>query len=242
MEVLVLGATGTVGAHIARELSARGHAVRAASRSSRDWPVDLTTGAGLNAALDGTEVVVDASNAPPRAAEPVLVGGSERLVAAGAEAGVAHHVCVSIVGIDETPMAYYRLKVRQEAAVEAGSVPWTIVRATQFHELVAGALGAAAKRAVSPRGRIRVQPVAAKEVAAAIADVAAGPARRDRVKVAGPEVRTVSELARAFPRGTVPVPLPIPGPLGRALRAGTLTTDTADVVGTTTWEQWLASA
>ncbi len=170
MEILVLGATGTVGAHVARELTRRGHAVRAASRSAADWPVDLTTGSGLDAALEGVEVVVDASNAPPKSAEPVLVGGSERLMVAGAAAGVRHHVCISIVGIDDTPTAYYRTKVRQEAVVTAGRVPWTIVRATQFHELVAAALGALGQRGVSPRARIRLQPVAAREVAAAIAD------------------------------------------------------------------------
>ena len=242
MEVLVVGASGTVGRHIAAELAARGHAVRAASRSAERWPVDLTNGDGLAAALEGAEVVVDASNAPPRQAEPLLVGGNERLLAAAAEAGVAHHVCLSIVGINDTPMGYYRIKVRQEAVVTAGAVPWTIVRSTQFHELIAGALGAAARRGASPRASIRVQPVAARETAVAVADAAEGAPRAGRLTVAGPEVRTLSELARAFPRGRIPVPVPVPGALGRALRAGTLTTASADVVGTITWEQWLASA
>lgn len=130
----------------------------------------------------------------------------------------------------------------QEALVTAGAVPWTIVRSTQFRELIAGALGAAARRGASPRGRIRVQPIAAREAGAAVADAAEGSPRTGRVTAAGPEVRTLSELARAFPQGRIPVPVPIPGALGRALRAGRLTTEAADVVGTTTWEQWLASA
>ena len=247
MEILVIGATGLIGHEVARALHDRGASVRAASRTSADRPVDLTTGAGLADALDGADVVVDASNGPPggERARPVLVDGTRRLLAAEALAGVRHHVAVSIVGIDAVPLPYYRLKLEQEALVAGGPVPWSVVRATQVHELVDGLLSAAARRRVAPRSRARLQPAAASEVGAAVAEVALG-APRGRVDVAGPEVRTVTELAalrrRAGRPGGVPVPVPLPRRLGRPLRAGNLTAARADVTTATSFERWLATS
>ncbi|HEU4658965.1 MAG TPA: NAD(P)H-binding protein, partial [Capillimicrobium sp.] len=137
MRVAIVGGTGTIGRELARELAQRGHEVRALSRHAPEHRVDLTTGEGLDAALAGCEVVVDASNQPPSGKGPsVLVEGSRRLLAAEAVAGVGHHVCVSIVGCDAVPLAYYRLKTEQERVVQDGPVPFTIVRVTQFHELI----------------------------------------------------------------------------------------------------------
>jgi uncharacterized protein YbjT (DUF2867 family) len=94
-------------------------------------------------------VVIDASNGPPsRQARAVLVDGSRRLLEVERRVGVGHHACVSIVGIDAVPMAYYRVKVEQEQVVEGGGVPWTIVRCTQFHDLLGGLLAAAGRRAI----------------------------------------------------------------------------------------------
>jgi uncharacterized protein YbjT (DUF2867 family) len=125
MVIAVAGATGSIGKPVAMELLARGHEVRALSRSAPAFPVDLTTGAGLDAALDGCDALVDASNAGPAAAaaREVLIDGGRRLLEAAGRAGIGHHVCISIVGIEHVPMPYYEIKVEQEALVRASEVP-----------------------------------------------------------------------------------------------------------------------
>lgn len=244
MRIAVAGGTGTVGRHVVACLARDGHEVRALSRHAPEHPVELTTGAGLDAALAGCEVLVDASNGPPTRARPILVEGSRRLLAAEQRAGVAHHVCVSIVGIEDVALAYYRVKVEQEGVVETGEIPWTIVRCTQFHDLIGALLAAAGRWRVLPGVRARVQPVEVTEAAEAIASVASGPPRRTRVTVAGPEVHELRSLGRqwrdATGRRTLELPIPLPGKLGRALRDGRLTDAEPDVRGQVTFASWLA--
>ncbi|MEU2632071.1 NAD(P)H-binding protein, partial [Kitasatospora sp. NPDC007106] len=118
MRIAIVGGTGTLGSHVTEELRARGHEVRVLSRRSPEHPVDLTTGAGLAAALAGCEVVVDAANSrSAKGAERTLVDGTRHLLAAERAAGVGHHVCVSIVGCDRVPVGYYAVKTAQERAV-----------------------------------------------------------------------------------------------------------------------------
>jgi len=245
MRIAIAGGTGTLGRPIAAELSERGHEVRVLSRHAPEYQVDLTTGAGLAAALDGCQVVVDASNGPPRAAAATLVAGNRRLLDAGREAGVGHHVCVSIVGCDRLPVKYYKVKTQQEDIVARGPVPWTIVRATQFHELVAALFGAAARYWVVPAFRGVLQPVAAAEAAHAVADVAVGEPLRGRLEVAGPEVIPIGDLAatwlRTVGRQALIVPVPVPGRVGRALRDGWLTDPRPDVRGSVTFAAWMSS-
>lgn len=241
------GGTGTIGRHVVAALTARGHEVRALSRHAERYAVDLTTGAGLSAALAGVDVVVDASNASSSTADAraTLVDGTRRLLAAEHDAGVRHHVLVSIVGCHDVPMAYYGVKVEQERAVAAGAVPWTVVAATQFHEFVAGTLAGAARRGVVPLLRALVQPVAARDAASAVADAAERQPLRGTTTVAGPEVLDLRDAARAWRAATgsraVPVRVPLPGKLGRALRAGGLTDPRPDARGTTTFRDWLAA-
>ncbi|WP_326698800.1 NAD(P)H-binding protein [Streptomyces sp. NBC_01754] len=244
LTVAVVGGTGTLGSAVVEELRKRGHRVRVLSRRSTEYPVDLTTGAGLPGALAGCDVVVDAGNsASPKRAKATLVDGSRLLLAAEEKAGVGHHVAISIVGCEKVPIGYYRTKVAQEEVVECGPVDWTTVRATQFHELVAGVLASLARSGLHPLPRAPLQTVASVEVAHAVADVAERPALRGRVEVAGPEIVDLRDLAlrwRAAHRSRVlPVPVVLPGAVGRALRAGALTTDRPDVRGTTTFAQWL---
>lgn len=247
MRVAVAGGTGTLGRHVVTELAAGGHEVRVLSRSGPDFPVDLTTGSGLERALAGCAAVVDASNATSaRRAAQVLVAGSRLLLAAERQAGVGHHVCVSIVGCDRVPFGYYRVKAQQEQVVRAGPVPYSLVRATQFHELAATALAAAARFRVLPVPPIRLQTVAAAEVARTVAGVVTGAPRGGAIQVAGPAQVTAADLARTWRsvtgRAAVLVPVPLPGKLGRALRDGGLTTDHPDVRGTITFAEWLAAA
>lgn len=244
MRIAVVGGTGTLGRQVTAQLDRRGHEVRVLSRSSPQFPVDLMSGRGLPSALAGCGAVVDASNTQ-RQARQVMVEGSARLLAAEQQAGVGHHVCISIVGCDRVSMGYYRVKVGQEEVVAHGPVPWTIVRSTQFHELVATVFTAAARYRVLPAPAMPLQPVAAAEVARVLADAAESDPSGGRISVGGPQVVSVRELARSWQsatgRSAVLLPVPLPGSIGRALRAGALTAKDADVAGVTTFADWLAS-
>jgi uncharacterized protein YbjT (DUF2867 family) len=243
MNIAIVGGTGTLGRHIVTELRERGHAVRVLSRSAPEYRIDLVTGDGLEEALDGCQVVVDASNNSSRTAAATLVEGSRRLLAAGQAAGVAHHVCVSIVGCERVPFGYFQVKAAQEEVVRHGPLLWTIVRATQFHEYVAATLASMARTRMLPAPKAVLQPVASAEVARVVADVAEGQPHRDRISIAGPELASVKALATMWRRTTgtraMLVPLPLPGKLGRALRAGALTDGQPDVRAAATFAEWL---
>jgi uncharacterized protein YbjT (DUF2867 family) len=139
-------------------------------------------------------------------------------------------------------MGYFQVKAAQEEVVAAGPVPWTVVRAAQFHEYLAAMLGAGARYGILPAPRALVQPVASAEVARAVAGVVVGGPRRGRFEVAGPEVTSLRELAvtwrRAAGSRAVLVPVPLPGRLGRALRGGVATTARPDVRGVLTFGSW----
>src|SRR5215831_3916487 len=126
MTIAIVGGTGTLGRKVAAELESRGHKVRPLSRHAPEYRVDLATGDGLGPALAGCDVVVDASNSSARKPAGTLVDGSRRLLEAEAAADVKHHVCVSIVGCDQVPMSYFRVKADQERVVSQGAVPWSI--------------------------------------------------------------------------------------------------------------------
>jgi uncharacterized protein YbjT (DUF2867 family) len=244
MDIAIIGGTGMLGGPVVAELARRGHTTRSLSRSSAAHPVDLETGAGLDAALQGVDVVVNAVNGEPsKKGRDVLVDGTRRLLEAEVAAGVGHHVEISIVGADRVPMTYYTLKAEQEALVQDGPVPWTIVRATQFHEFVASVFRSAAARRVLPGGGVPVQPVAAVEAARAIADVAERGPQRRTVNVVGPRVEDLGVLSAAWRgahgRRAVRIPVPAVTRLTKALRAGVLTTETPDIRGTTTFTTWL---
>lgn len=197
----------------------------------------------MNAGLTGCDVAIDASNDSSKRAAATLVDGTRRLLAAEAAARVSHHICVSIVGCDRIPLRYFRVKTAQERAVEDGMVPWTIVRATQFHELLAMSLASASRWRVMPLPRGTLQTIAVREVAHAIAGIAENVPLRRRVLVAGPERNELRELARAWNtvtgRRVALLPIPLPGAIGQALRAGALTAEAPDVLGTTSFNTWL---
>ena len=240
-----------LGRAVADELRNRGETVRVLSRHSADYRVDLTTGEGLEAALSGCSVVLDTSNnSNAKKAKELLVDGTRRLTAAAKAAGVQHYLAVSIIGCERVPVGYYRVKVEQQDIVSKSPVPWTIVRATQFHGYLAEAFAASAKAGVLPLLNVPLQTVAVSDVARVIADaIAAGP-RGDTVAVAGPEVTDARTLARTWKHArhsrALPVPVPLPGKIGRALREGAMTAAAApspeDVVrGSVTFDQWMAA-
>jgi uncharacterized protein YbjT (DUF2867 family) len=253
MKVAVVGGTGVLGRPVVAELAARGDEVVALSREpGRTMPegvshqrADLTTGDGLAEALAGVEVMVDASNSStPRRAAPVMVEGTKRLLRAGAEAGARHYVGVSIVGCERVPMAYYKVKVEQEEAIGAGAIPWSLLRATQFHTLIDYLFKQDARFGIVRSGSARFQPIDPPLVAERMAGAAhADPAGR-LPDVAGPEVLTLSELAKAWRQAghrALPLRFPMIGPIGRPLREGALCNPDA-AAGGRSFEQWLADA
>lgn len=251
MKVAVAGGTGILGALTVAELAARGDEVLALSRTpagtlpggASHRRVDLTTGKGLGEALAGVEAVVNASNSNPRHAGPVLIDGTHHLLRAEARADVRHHVDVSIVGCDRVPMGYYEVKVAQEAAIAAGDVPWSLLRATQFHGLLAWAFESAARWRLSPRGSARLQPVDARVVAKRLAEAAHSEPSGRLADVVGPQVQTLSELSVAWAaakrRVLLPLRIPMVGKLGRPVREAALCNPQAKGEGPS-FERWLA--
>lgn len=250
MQVAVVGGTGMLGSPLVAELGRRGHEVRVLSRGKADAQpppgashrrVDLARGEGLDAALEGVEALVDAANSRWQA-QGVLVEGTGRLAAAAARAGVRHHLLISIVGCDRAPMSYYRAKAAQEQALATSAVPWSILRATQFHELIGQWLAAAARLRLRPTGAARLQPIDVEVVARRLADaLEQGPGGR-LPDLAGPRVETLGELSAAFAtareRRLVPLRLPSLGGLGRALRDGVLCNESAATPGPS-FAEWL---
>jgi uncharacterized protein YbjT (DUF2867 family) len=253
VNVAVPGGTGTLGGAVVEELVGRGHDVRVLSRRPPPRPqpgsvhhaVDLATGAGLRAALAGVDAVVDATNTPGsgRKATPVLVDGTRRLLDAEAGQAVGHHVAISIVGVDVVPLSYYRAKLAQERIVEDSPVPWSIVRATQFHELLDRIFGMTARAAIVPATGFPVAPVDPRFVATVLGDAAeAGPGGR-LAPVAGPQTAPLGELAREWARARhrrlVALALPLPPAMRRALYGGGLVPGAEAITGGPSFGEWL---
>lgn len=241
MRVAVAGGTGVVGRHVVESLRAGGDDVVVLARSAG---VDLTSGAGLREALGGVEVVVDVSNVSTtsrRRSVAFFESSTANLLAAGQEAGVQHVVVLSIVGCDRVDLGYYAGKQRQEALVRDGHVPFTLLRATQFHEFAAQVLERSGPVVLVPRWQ--AQPVAAREVASAlVAAVRTGPAGRVP-DLAGPQRREMSDMVRAVvsARGLrrPVIAVPLPGRAGRAMANGALVPTEDGPRGTQTFDDWL---
>lgn len=231
--VLVTGGTGTLGREVVRQLGAAGHAVRVLSRRPQEraaagveWAVgDLTTGAGVAEAVSGVDVIVHCAS-DGRAPAGDLAGARTLLDAARA-AGSPHLVYISIVGVDRVPFRYYRVKLEVERLIEDSGLPWTVLRATQFHDLVLMLTRLLAKSPVVPvPARTRIQPVDVRDVAARLVQLASGPPAGRVPDLGGPEVRSVADLVRATIRAlglrrfVVPVPVPLPGKAAAGYRRG----------------------
>ncbi|GEP33414.1 3-beta hydroxysteroid dehydrogenase [Nocardioides szechwanensis] len=240
MRIAVAGGTGVVGHHVVEVARERGHHVVVLSRSEG---VDLTTGAGLTERLDGVDAVIDTTNqvSQRRADSEAFFGGVTRtLLSAEAAAGVRHHVVLSIVGIDDVDSGYYAGKRLQERIAAEGPVPWSVLRATQFHEFAEQALGFVRVGPFSLVPRMLSQPVAAREVGEALVDLAEGDPAGQAPELAGPERLQMVDLARKVAHGRRVVPVRVPGAAGRAMRTGALVPTGDGPRGRVTFDAWLA--
>ncbi|MER5647583.1 NAD(P)H-binding protein [Streptosporangium sp. NPDC002524] len=195
MKFAVIGGTGLIGSKVVRLLNAAGHEAVPHSLSTG---VDVLTGQGVDAALAGADVVVNLTNSPTfDEASPAFFRTSmDNLLAAAGRAGTGHFVILSIIGVDQVPTDYYRAKTLQEDLLRAGPVPYSIVRAAQFMEFVGDILSWTADDGTVRLPRTPLQPVAAADVAATVADVAAGAPLNGVLDVAGPDVYPLDELGR----------------------------------------------
>jgi uncharacterized protein YbjT (DUF2867 family) len=242
--IAVAGGTGTVGRLVTEFVRQRGHDAVVLSRSTG---IDLVTGAGLDTVLAGVDAVIDVSNTlSMSAAASVRHFQTTAQVLADAErrAGVRHHVLLSIVGVDAPHSSgYYRGKLAQERAVAAAGVPWTLLRTTQFHEFAQQLFQRTRFGPFVLVPAMRSQPVAAREVAARLVELAEGAPAGRVTDLAGPRVERIAELARRYARASrasgLVVELPLPGAVGRAMRqAGLLPAPDADVRGPA-YADWL---
>jgi uncharacterized protein YbjT (DUF2867 family) len=197
MKIVVIGGTGLIGSKVVSKLSERGYDVIAASPNSG---VNTLTGEGLAEVLKGASVVVDVSNSPSFEDAPVMEffkSSTGNLVSYEAAAGVGHHVALSIVGCDRLPdSGYMRAKVAQEKLIKDSSIPYSIVRATQFFEFVNRIADSATEGNTVRLPPVRFQPMAADDVASEVARVAMGPPLNGIVEIGGPEQFPFDELIR----------------------------------------------
>ena len=196
MKIVVVGGTGLIGSQVVRRLDEQGHEVTAAALSTG---VDLLTGAGLDRALAGAEVVVNLTNSPTfdEASVAFFQASMDHLLAASRKAGAGHVVILSIVGVEQVPeLDYYRAKVLQEDLLKAGGIPYSIVRATQFMEFADAVLSWTTDGETVRLPRTPLQPIAAADVAAVVAEIAAGAPLDGTLDIAGPEVFPLDELGR----------------------------------------------
>ena len=198
MKIVVIGGTGLIGSKTVAILHQGGHEVVAASPQSG---VNTITGEGLKEVMVGTQVVIDLANSPSFEDKAVLEffeTSGRNLLAAEAAAGVGHHVALSIVAIDRTDNGYFRAKVAQEKLIVASGIPYTIIRATQFMEFLRGIADSSADGNVVRLPTCLLQPIAADDVAANVADVAVAAPRNGIVEIAGPERAPFNEIVARY--------------------------------------------
>ena len=246
MKVVVIGGSGLIGRNVVRRLVGQGHDPVPASPATG---VDTITGEGLAEVVVGADVVVDASNAPVWDDDAVMeffTTSSRNLLAAEHDAGVGHHVAVSIVGADRLPdSGYLRAKVAQEAEIEAGSIPYTILRATQFFEFLSQIVEAGAEGDSVRLSTGLIQFVAADNVAAMVAELAIGPPVGGGVELGGPEALGIDAWGRRLFAATGDNRAVISDPharyYGTELHGRELTPGEGARTGTVDFDTWFAA-
>ncbi|HLZ57429.1 MAG TPA: NAD(P)H-binding protein [Ktedonosporobacter sp.] len=251
--VLVTGGAGTLGRLVVTQLIDAGYTVRIMSRRSAaptllpgtsQAQADLETEQGITTAVEGVDVIVHCASSPFKHTQQIDVDGTRRLLEQACAANISHVVYISIVGIDRIPYPYYCYKLAAEELVQNSGLPWSILRATQFHSLLDLALQAATKLPLATMlpTDLRCQPISAIEVAQRLGEIVRmGPGGR-LPDIGGPEVCTLEELAHSWLalRGMrrAIVPLWLPGKSAEAFRRG-YNTCPEHAVGKITWAEWV---
>lgn len=243
MKIVVLGGTGLIGSKVVQILQAQNHDVLAASAQN----VDVLTGRGLSEVLRGAQVVIDLTNSPSFEDTAVMnffMTSAGNLFPVETAAAVRHHVALSIVGADRmVNIGYMRAKVAQENAIKASGIPYTIVRSAQFFEFVGPLVDSSTSGKTVRISNVLMQPIAAEDIAAAVARVALQPPKNGYINVAGPDRLRQDELAREFlqsrhdPRKVVTDPSL--GYYGGQVPENALVPAHADVLGATHFSDWL---
>jgi uncharacterized protein YbjT (DUF2867 family) len=247
MKVVVIGGTGLIGSKVVKKLGQNGHEAIAASP---DTGVNTITGEGLKEVLQGAEVVIDVSNSPSFEADKVMEFfkiSTTNLLAAEKEAGVKHHVALSVVGTDRLPdSGYFRAKVAQERLIRDSGVPYSIVHATQFFEFVKTIAAEATEGNMVRLSSALIQPMSADDVASAVGRVAVGEPVNGEIEVAGPKEWRIDDLVRTGlayrndPR--VVVSDPDARYYGAQLQERSLLPKPGAMLFETQFEDWLAQA
>src|SRR5256886_9965618 len=245
MKIVVIGGTGLIGTKVVKNLREKGHEAVAASPSKG---INSVTGEGLAEALVGAQVVVDVANAPSWEAKAVLAffeTSGRNLLAAEAAAGVGYHVALSVVGTDRLlASGYFRAKMAEENLIKASSIPYTIVRSTQFFEFVGGIAQSATEGQTVRLPPVLMQPIASDDVAAVVADVALAEPLNDTFDLAGPEPIRQDDLVRQFLKATGDARTVITDPkalyYGISVNDQSLTPGDNPRLGPTRFEDWLS--
>ncbi|MBI0297416.1 NAD(P)H-binding protein [Streptomyces sp. PRKS01-29] len=242
MKFAVIGGTGLIGSQVVKNLNAAGHEAVPHALSTG---VDIISGQGLDEAVAGADVVVNLTNSPTfdEASPAFFKTSMDNLLAAARKGGVGHFVVLSIVGVDQVPeLDYYRAKVLQEEILAAGPIPYSIVRATQFMEFMDAVLSWTADGDTVRLPATPIQPIAAKDVADAVAEVAAGTPLGGMRNVAGPEVFALDELGRITlaKKGDPRTVVTDPAAGMFAVVRGDVLTDTDARLAPTRYTDWLS--
>lgn len=211
MKIVVIGGTGLIGSKVVAKLRQSGHEVIAGSPATG---INTITGVGLAEAMNNTDVVIDLANSPSfedKAVKEFFTTAGRNLLASEINAGVKHHVALSIVGVDLMQSSgYMQAKKVQEDLIKQSGVPYTIIRSTQFFEFMAGIAGAATKENEVHLSRVKFQPIAAEDVATYVAQVAVAAPINGYIEIAGPDRYAISEIVARYlqriqdPRQVIP--------------------------------------
>jgi uncharacterized protein YbjT (DUF2867 family) len=244
VKVAVAGGTGLLGRLVVQALSEMGDKTIVLARSQG---VDLTSGAGSEAALVGWEAVVDATNITTVRRRPAVrffESVTRHLLGGAQGAGVAHVVTVSIVGVDRVDYGYFLGKRRQEQLLATGLVPWTLLRATQFHEFAGQVVARGGLGPVVAVPEMLCQPVAAAEAAGYLARLVHDGPQGVALPIAGPQRLGIADMVRGYLRATgqrrIVVPFRFPGRVGAAMATGGLVPDEPFRRGGTTFDAYLS--
>ena len=243
MKIAVAGGTGTVGRHVTELVGRGGHESVVLTRSTG---LDLRTGTGLVDALAGVDAVIDVvgiATLSAAASSRFFAATTANLLRAEEGAGVRHHVALSIVNASRVSAGYYAGKTVQEDTVTAGAVPWTLLRATQFHEFASQTLQRSSRAGLALVPVMRTQPVAAREVAERLVELAVGSPRGHVPDLGGPREEHLIDMVRAFATAsrsrTRVIQFRLPGRMGSAMRDGSLLPAGTAERGTQSFAEWL---